>query len=47
MANRLEEKIDELESEIELPKAFIIPGGNMASSYLDLARAMVRREEDF
>ncbi|MFC1942690.1 cob(I)yrinic acid a,c-diamide adenosyltransferase [Chloroflexota bacterium] len=45
MVDRLEEMIVELESEIELPKAFIIPGSNMGSGLLDLSRAMVRRAE--
>ena len=45
MVDNLEELIDELEAKIELPKAFIIPGSNPGSSFLDLARAMVRRAE--
>ena len=45
MANGLEEIIDELESEIEVPKSFIIPGSNLGSGWLDLSRAIVRRAE--
>ena len=45
MADRLEGIINELESEIELPKAFIIPGSNLGSGFIDLSRAMVRRAE--
>ena len=45
MANRLEEIIDELEAEIEMPKSFIIPGSNLGSAWLDLSRAIVRRAE--
>ena len=45
MANGLEEIIDELEAEIEMPKSFIIPGSNLGSAWLDLSRAIVRRAE--
>lgn len=45
MANELEETIDELEAKIEMPRAFIIPGSNLASAWLDLSRAIVRRAE--
>ena len=45
MVGRLEEIIGELESEIELPKSFIIPGSNPGSGWLDLSRAIVRRAE--
>ncbi len=45
MTNQLEGIIEELEPEIKLPKAFIIPGSNLASGWLDLSRAIVRRAE--
>lgn len=45
MADRLEEVIDELESEMELPRSFTIPGANPGSAWLDLSRAIVRRAE--
>lgn len=46
MANGLEEIIDELEAEIEMPKSFIIPGStNLGAAWLDLSRAIVRRAE--
>lgn len=43
--DRLQALIEELEEKIELPKAFIIPGGNPASAALDLARTIIRRGE--
>ena len=45
MASGLEGIIDELESEIEMPRSFIIPGSNLGSGWLDLSRAIVRRAE--
>ncbi len=45
MADSLEEIIDQIEAEIEMPKAFVIPGANLASASLDVARAIVRRAE--
>ena len=45
MANELEEIIDEIEAKIEMPKSFIIPGSNLGSASLDVARAIVRRAE--
>ena len=45
MVNGLEEIIDELEAEIEMPKAFVVPGSTLGSAWLDLSRAMVRRAE--
>lgn len=45
MAPRLEAYIDELEAEIDLPNAFIIPGASAASGALDLARSLLRASE--
>lgn len=45
MSTELEKLIDELEAEITMPKAFIIPGANAGSAMIDLARAIVRRAE--
>ena len=45
MADELEGIVNELESEIELPKSFIIPGSNLGSGWLDLSRTIVRRAE--
>ena len=45
MASELEEIIDEIETEIEMPKSFIIPGANLGSASLDVSRAIVRRAE--
>lgn len=42
---RLEKLIDEIENEIEMPQAFIIPGVSAASAAIDLARTIVRRAE--
>jgi cob(I)alamin adenosyltransferase len=41
----LESNINELEAEIEMPKAFVIPGATIASSWLDFSRAIIRRAE--
>jgi cob(I)alamin adenosyltransferase len=43
--DRLQELIEEIEGEIELPREFIIPGANPSSSALDLARTIIRRGE--
>lgn len=45
MADELEELIDEIEAEVEIPEAFVVPGSNMASAALDVSRAIVRRAE--
>ena len=45
MVDRLEGYIDELESQIDLPSAFIIPGASPASGALDLARSLLRTGE--
>lgn len=45
MVQHLEDLIDELETEVEMPKAFILPGGCPCSAALDMARAIVRRAE--
>lgn len=41
----LEEHIKDLEGSVDLPRAFIIPGGSPASGALALARTIVRRAE--
>jgi cob(I)alamin adenosyltransferase len=41
----LEGEIEELESEVELPKEFILPGDSVAGAFFDLARTIVRRAE--
>ncbi|MSQ34086.1 MAG: cob(I)yrinic acid a,c-diamide adenosyltransferase [Dehalococcoidia bacterium] len=41
----LEQAIDELEPQVQMPTAFIAPGTNPASAALDLARAVLRRAE--
>ena len=45
MVERLERLIDELESEVQIPRSFILPGASPASSAMDLARAVLRRAE--
>lgn len=41
----LEKQIDELEEMLGMPKAFILPGGTLSSSFLHLCRATTRRAE--
>jgi cob(I)alamin adenosyltransferase len=45
MVERLEAEIDGLDERFETPKAFTVPGGNVTSAWLDLARTAVRRAE--
>ena len=45
MVEELERLVGEIEAEIVMPRAFIIPGLNLASSTLDLSRTIVRRAE--
>jgi cob(I)alamin adenosyltransferase len=40
-----EERIDRYMSEVELPPKFVIPGGNVLSAQLDVARTLIRRAE--
>lgn len=42
---RLEHWMDQLEDEIDLPQAFVIPGAIPSSAALDLARTIIRRAE--
>ncbi len=41
----LEQDIDSLAAQVELPRNFIIPGASAASAALDLARSTLRRAE--
>ena len=45
MTTRLEHVIDEIDSKIKLPRAFIVPGASAASAAMDVARTVVRRAE--
>lgn len=45
MVERLERTIDQLDDEFEHPTEFVVPGGNVVSAWLDLARTVVRRAE--
>ena len=44
-ADELEALIDEIEAGLAMPRAFIIPGANLASATLDVSRTIVRRVE--
>ena len=45
MVTRLEETIDGLEAEMQLPPVFILPGASGASAAMDMARCMARTAE--
>ena len=45
MTAGLEKLIDGLSEQVQLPRAFIIPGASAASGALDLARTILRRAE--
>jgi len=45
MTLHLEKIIEELEEQIEMPQAFVLPGGCPSAAALDLARAITRRAE--
>ncbi|MCL5959562.1 MAG: cob(I)yrinic acid a,c-diamide adenosyltransferase [Chloroflexi bacterium] len=45
MVDRLEQMVAEHEVGLEIPKAFVVPGGNLLAAHLDLARTIVRRAE--
>jgi cob(I)alamin adenosyltransferase len=45
MVDALEPIIDDLTSRFDPPTEFVIPGGNIASAQLDVARTVVRRAE--
>jgi cob(I)alamin adenosyltransferase len=42
---QLENQIDELGNDVELPNEFIIPGDTLAGAALDVSRAVTRRAE--
>jgi cob(I)alamin adenosyltransferase len=42
---RVEKEIDDLESTVQLPDAFVIPGGTPSGAALDVARTVLRRAE--
>ena len=43
--SRLEEIIDELQKDFEMPKVFIYPGESVVSAQIDVARTIIRRAE--
>ena len=45
MTDRLEGYIDEIDKQIDLPRAFIVPGASAGSGALDLARSLLRTSE--
>jgi cob(I)alamin adenosyltransferase len=45
MVEGMEERIDRYMREVELPPQFVIPGGNLLSAQLDVARSVIRRAE--
>ena len=45
MVSGLERLIDEIDAQIDLPRAFIVPGGSPGSGALDLARSLLRTSE--
>lgn len=45
MADELEKQIEELESLMEMPQAFVLPGAATGAAAIDMARAIVRRAE--
>ena len=45
MVTEAEALIDRYMSEVELPPKFVIPGGNLLSAQLDVARTAIRRAE--
>ncbi len=45
MVTNLEKLIDKLKEQLNLPRAFIIPGASSGSSALDLSRSIIRRVE--
>lgn len=45
MVGRLEQEIDELSADIEVPKEFLVPGETQLSAALDVARTVIRRAE--
>jgi cob(I)alamin adenosyltransferase len=45
MVRQIDRERKDLEARIERPSGFIVPGGNIAAAYIDLARAVARRGE--
>jgi len=45
MVAELEAMIDRYMAAVDLPPKFVIPGGNLLSAHLDVARAAIRRAE--
>jgi cob(I)alamin adenosyltransferase len=45
MVEALEQRIDELTGQFDMPADFVVPGANRTSAALDVARTVVRRAE--
>ena len=45
MTEALERQIDDLRSQVKLPRAFIVPGASAGSGAIDMARSLLRTAE--
>jgi cob(I)alamin adenosyltransferase len=45
MVRCLEERIDRIDAEVEMPAEFVVPGGDPVAASIDVARTVVRRAE--
>ena len=45
MIERLEARIDQIETEVGMPTEFVVPGGDPVAAAIDVARTVVRRAE--
>ena len=45
MVDDMERAIDEVQAQVSLPRAFLVPGGSPGSGALDLARSLLRTSE--
>ncbi len=45
MIDRLEDRIDRIDSEVGMPTEFVVPGGEPVSAAIDVSRTVVRRAE--
>ncbi len=45
MVSRLESEIDEVMGHFEMPTSFVVPGANVVSAALDIARTVIRTAE--
>ena len=45
MIERVEDRIDEIETRVGMPTEFVVPGGDPVAASIDVARTVVRRAE--